>query len=247
MSLLVSLPEMRCPFAVTRYAVCLREPNPQSRSPRVPESARCVPLPLLAALVSRPSRVHRVHSRLQSGCQCLRVPESTSYVLTPTECRCPSLSDSAIPPRSPENSDRLRPSTLASLLAAACAPSEGKGGRHTSLPRTRFLLPTKQGRNPAGADGKSRSGRAAPSRPTPPQGAARPRPRSRGPGPRRRRPRLASFPSAGAEAAARASAPPARRQAPGRKISGRRLPERCPAGRSPCGSGKSPAPGSPSR
>lgn len=104
------------------YAVCLREPNPQSQSPGVPESARCVPLPLLAAPVSRPSRVHRVHSRLQSGCQCLRVPESTSYVLTPTECRCHLLRDSAIPPRSPENSDRLRPPTLASLLVAACAP-----------------------------------------------------------------------------------------------------------------------------
>lgn len=206
----------------------------------VPESARCVPLPLLAVPVSRPSQVRRVHSRLHSGCQCLRVPENTSCVLTPTERRCPSL-----PLGHP--SAFLR--KLGPLEAADRRFFTGSCARplRTSLSSSRSLLGTKQARNPAGAVRKSRSGRAAPARSTPPPGAARQRPRSSGSGPRLRRPRPASLPSAGAAAAAGASAPLARRQVPGRKLSGRRLPERCPAGRSPFGSGKSPAPGSPSR
>lgn len=113
-----SLPEMRCRFAAT--GTLLVSGNPTHR---VPESARCVPLPLLSVPVSRPSQVRRVHSRLHSGCQCLRVPENTSCVLTPTESLCPSFSPSAIPRRFLENSDRSRMPTVASLPVAARAPS----------------------------------------------------------------------------------------------------------------------------
>lgn len=184
---------------------CVSENPPQSA--RVPGSARCVPLPLPAAPVSRPSRVHGVHSRLHAGCQYLQVPESTSCDLTPTERRCPSLCGFAAPRRFPENSHRGRPPALAPLLVVRAPPPW-----------------TKPARNPAGAVGKSRSGGAAQAGPTPPPGAARPPARALVPAASASP--AAPLRSAGAEAAAAASAPPAPCQGPGRKRSGRRLPER---------------------
>lgn len=226
---------MRCRFAATRYAGRLREPNAQSLrvqgvSPSPSSQCQCPGLPRYAVYTP-------AYTRGASVSESLRI----QVVSSPPRSAAALLSPSAIPRRFLENSDRSRLPTVASLLVAARAPSA------LLSPRPGSLHGTKQARNPAGAVRKSRSGSAAPARSTPPPGAARQRPRSSGSGPRLRRPRPASLPSAGAAAAAGASAPLAQRQVPGRKLSGRRLPERCPAGRSPFGSGKSPAPGSPSR
>lgn len=183
---------------------CVSGNPPQSA--RVPGSARCVPLPLPAAPVSRPSRVHGVHSRLHAGCQYLQVPESTSCDLTPTERHCPSLCGFAAPRRFPENSHRGRPPALAPLLVAARAPSVDQTSQE---PRgCRRKVPQRR-RSPGWADPAARG--RPPARALVPAASASP---------------AAQLRSAGAEAAAAASAPPAPCQGPGRKRSGRRLPGR---------------------